>query len=256
MIHETAIIDPSAQLADDIEIGPFSIIGPDVSIDTGCVIHSHVVIKGPCQIGKNNNIYQFCSIGEQPQDLKYKGEKSTLIIGNNNTIREYCTFNRGTVDGNMETRIGSHNLIMAYCHVAHDCIVGDHIVFANAASLSGHVTVGDRSILGGFTSVHQFTEIGSQAFCGLGSVITGDIPPFSMAAGNRAKTIGINKEGLKRKGYSAECIRALHKSFRLLIKSSKTRAEALEELEPLVQEFVDVKYFVDFVVNSKRGIAR
>lgn len=256
MIHETAIIDPTAQIADDVEIGPYSIIGADVIIGSGCVIKSHVVINGPSTFGKNNTIYQFSSLGEAPQDLKFKGERSHLVVGDNNTIREYCTFNRGTSDDKMLTSVGSNNLFMAYCHVAHDCVVGSHSVFANAASIAGHVTVGDMSILGGFTSVHQFTDIGRQAFTGLGSVVTSDIPPFCIAIGNRAKTVSINKEGLKRKGFSTECIRALHKSFRLLIKSTKSRQEALVELEPLINDYAEVKQFVDFVINSKRGIAR
>jgi len=256
MIHSTAIIDPSATIADDVEIGPYSIIGADVVIGSGCVIKSHVIISGPSVFGKNNTVYQFASLGEAPQDLKYKGEKTTLEVGDNNVIREYCTFNRGTVDGNKVTKIGSNNLFMAYCHVAHDCIVGDETVFANAASIAGHVTVGNMAILGGFTSVHQFTEIGRQAFTGLGSVVTADIPPFCIAAGNRAKTVSLNKKGLQRKGFSDDCIRALHKSFRLLLKSKKTRDESLIELAPLIEKYSDVKYFVDFIVNSERGIAR
>lgn len=256
MIHPSAIVDHSAKISADVEIGPFCVIGEDVEIDSGTIIQSHVVIKGPTRIGKNNQIFQFSSIGEAPQDKKYNGEKTSLEIGDNNIIREYCTFNRGTTDGNHKTIIGSQNLFMAYCHVAHDCIVGDETVFANAASLSGHVTVGDKATLGGFTSVHQFTAIGTQAFCGLGSVITRDIPPFSTAAGNRAKTVGINKEGLKRKGFSPEVIKALHRSFRLLLKSSRSRSEALEALKIDIEEHAEVKEFVDFVINSQRGIAK
>ncbi len=256
MIHSTAIIDPSALIADDVEIGPYSIIGADVIIGEGCIIKSHVIINGPSTFGKNNIVYQFSSLGEAPQDLKFKGEKTTLEVGDNNTIREYCTFNRGTGDGNKKTIIGSNNLFMAYCHVAHDCVVGDDTVFANAASIAGHVTVGNMAILGGFTSVHQFTKIGKQAFTGLGSVVTADIPPFCIAAGNRAKTSTLNKKGLQRKGFSDECIRALHKAFRLLLKSKKTREDALIELKPLMAEFSEVNYFVEFIVNSERGIAR
>lgn len=256
MIHETAIIDPSAQIADDVKIGPYSIIGARVEIDSGCDIRSHVVINGPCKIGKNNTIFQFASVGEDPQDKKYAGEESLLVIGDNNTIREYCTFNRGTADDNCITQIGDNNLFLAYCHVAHDCIVGNDTVFANAASLSGHVTVGNMATLGGFTSVHQFTQIGRNAFCGLGSVVTNDVPPFCIAAGNRAKTVTINKEGLKRKGFSAECIRALHKAFRLMLKSKKSREEVLSELVESMNTYPEVKEFVEFIQNSKRGIAR
>ncbi len=255
-IHPSAIIDPSAKLANGVSVGAYSVIHADVVIGDNTWIGPHVVISGPTEIGANNKIFQFSSIGEAPQDKKYAGEDTRLIVGDNNTIREFVTLNRGTADGLGETRIGSHNLLMAYSHVAHDCIVGNHTIFANAASLAGHVVVGDYTTLGGFTSVHQFTQIGAQAFCGLGSVITQDIPPFSSAAGNRAKAFGINKEGLRRKGYSPELIRALHKSFRLLLKSKLSREEAVQELQSLVDEFEEVKVFVDFVLNSQRGIAR
>lgn len=256
MIHPTAIIDPSATLGEGVSVGAYSIIGADVVIGDGCWIGPHVVISGPSIIGEENKFYQFSSIGEAPQDLKYAGETTGLIVGDRNVIREFVTFNRGTVGGIGETRIGSDNLFMAYSHVAHDCIVGNGIVLANAASLAGHVEVGDLAILGGFTSVHQFTQIGTQAFCGLGSVITQDIPPYTMVAGNRARSSGINKEGLKRKGYSAELIRALHKSFRLLLKSKQTRENALLELQPLIEQFPEVEIFIRFVTTSKRGIAR
>jgi UDP-N-acetylglucosamine acyltransferase len=256
MIHPTAIIDSSAQLADDVEVGAYSIIEANVEIGAGCHIGPHVVISGPCKIGRNNRIYQFSSIGEAPQDKKYGGEPTRLEIGDNNVIREYVTLNRGTIEGNGVTIIGSDNLFMAYCHVAHDCVVGSHIVFANAASLSGHVEVGDYTILGGFTSVHQFTLIGTRALCGLGSVVTQDIPPFTIAAGNRARTVGINKVGLKRAGFSSDVIRALHRSYRELIKSNTVNDDALESLQPLYDQFKEVAQLVDFVKNSTRGIAR
>lgn len=255
MIHETAIVDAGALIADGVEIGPYSIIGPGVEIASGTVIGPHVVIMGPCKIGTDNRIFQFSSIGEVPQDKKYNGEPTELIIGDRNVIREYVTLNRGTTHGIGKTVIGNDNLFMAYSHVAHDCIVGSHVIFANAASLAGHVEVGDFAILGGFTLVHQFTQIGSRAFCGLGSIITQDIPPFSSTAGNRARVIGINKEGLKRSGFSPEVIRALHKSFRELLKSRRSKQEVFEMLQPLCEEFPEVEAFVSFVRNSKRGIA-
>ena len=255
MIHATAIIDPSAQLAADVEVGPYSVIGAQVEIGEGTVIGPHVVIMGPCRIGRDNRIFQFASVGEAPQDKKYQGEPTTLEIGDGNVIREYVTLNRGTIDDRGKTVIGSENLFMAYSHVAHDCIVGDHCIFANAASASGHVEVGDYATLGGFTSIHQFTQIGTRAFCGLGSVITQDIPPFSTAAGNRARVIGINKEGLKRKGFSPELIRALHKSFRDLLRSKGSKQDSYKKLEPLCAQFAEVEVFVNFVKNSKRGIA-
>lgn len=255
MIHETAIVDAGARIADDVEIGAYSIVGADVEIASGTVIGPHVVVMGPSSIGHDNRIFQFSSIGEAPQDKKYQGEPTRLQLGDRNVIREFVTLNRGTDEGNGVTVIGSDNLFMAYSHVAHDCIVGNHTVFANAASLSGHVEVGDHAILGGFTSVHQFAQIGSQAFCGLGSVVTQDIPPFSTAAGNRARVVGINKEGLKRKGFSADLIRALHKSFRQLLKSKGPKQAAFDSLQPLCEEYPEVKEFVDFVKKSKRGIA-
>ena len=255
MIHATAVVDASASIAEDVEIGAFSVIGADVEIGAGCVIGPRVVVMGPTRIGRDNRIFQFASVGEAPQDKKYGGEPTSLELGERNVIREYVTLNRGTSDGNGKTVIGSDNLFMAYSHVAHDCIVGSHTIFANAASLSGHVEVGDYAILGGFTSVHQFTRIGVRAFCGLGSVVTQDVPPFSTAAGNRARVIGINKEGLKRHGFSPELIRALHRSFRELLKSKASRQDAIANLQSLCDQHPEVAQFVDFVRNSKRGIA-
>jgi UDP-N-acetylglucosamine acyltransferase len=255
MIHETAIVDAKARIADNVRIGPYSIIGADVEIGVGTVIGPHAVVMGPCKIGCDNRIYQFASVGEAPQDKKYQGEPTWLLVGDRNVIREYVTLNRGTDDGNGKTVIGSDNLFMAYSHVAHDCVVGDHAIFANAASLSGHVEVGNHAVLGGFTSVHQFTQIGSRSFCGLGSVVTQDIPPYSTAAGNRARVIGINKEGLKRKGFSADLIRALHKSFRELLKSKGPKQDTFANLQPLCDKYPEVEEFVNFVKNSKRGIA-
>ncbi len=255
MIHASAVVDASAKIADDVEIGPYSVIGADVEIGAGCVIGPHVVIMGPSRIGRDNRIYQFASIGDDPQDKKYRGERSWLELGERNVIREYVTMNRGTDEGGGKTVIGSDNLFLAYSHIAHDCIVGNHTIFANAASLSGHIEVGDYAILGGFTSVHQFTRIGTGAFCGLGSVITQDIPPFSAAAGNRARVVGINKEGLRRRGFDPELIRALHNSFRELLKSRGSKQDAIEKLKPLCEKYPEVSQFVDFVKNSKRGIA-
>jgi UDP-N-acetylglucosamine acyltransferase len=256
MIHATAIVDERAKLGENVSVGPYSIIGPEVEIGSGTEIGPHVVIQGPSSIGEHNKIFQFSSIGEMPQDKKYNGEPTRLIVGDRNVVREYVTFNRGTAGGVGETVIGSDNLFMAYSHVAHDCVVGNHTVFANAASLAGHVEVGDYVILGGFTTVHQFTQIGCKSLCGQGSVVTQDIPPFSTAAGNRARTIGINKEGLRRKGFSEDLIRALHQSFRELLKSKATKEEAFEKLLPLCEAYPEVLEFVNFIKSSKRGIAR
>jgi len=256
VIHASAIIDPGAQLGKNVTVGAYTVIGADVVIGDDCWIGPHVVINGPTRIGRNNKFFQFSSIGEVPQDKKFAGERTELIIGDGNTIREFVTLNRGTGDGGGRTVIGNGNLLMAYTHVAHDCVVGNNTIFSNAASLAGHVQVGDHATLGGFTSVHQFTRIGAHAFSGLGAVITQDIPPFSIVAGERAKVFGINKEGLKRRGFSAQLISALHKSFRLLLVSKTGREEALEILQPLIDEFPEVAEFAEFVLESKRGIAR
>jgi UDP-N-acetylglucosamine acyltransferase len=256
MIHATAIIDPGAELAADVRVGPYSIIGADVKIGSGTEIGPHVVIRGPTTIGKDNRIFQFSSLGEAPQDLKYAGECTSLEIGDRNSIREFVTMSRGTGDGIGKTILGSDNLIMAYCHIAHDCLVGNHTVFANAASLAGHVEVGDYAILGGFTAVHQYTLVGRKSLCGIGSVVIQDVPPYSTVSGDRARTIGINKEGLRRKGFSPELIRALHRAFRELLKSRINRSEAFERLKPLCEQFPEVEEFVSFIRTSERGIGR
>jgi len=256
MIHQTAIIDPSAKIADDVEIGPYTIIGADVEIDSGTWIGPHVVINGPTKIGKENKIFQFASLGEQPQDLKYRGQPTRLEVGDRNTIREYVTFNRATEEGGGITRIGSDNLFMAYAHVAHDCQVGNHIVQANSASLAGHVEVGDHAILGGFTLVHQFTRIGAHSFSSMGSAVNRDIPPYVIVSGNYANAIGINKEGLKRRGFSTDSIRAIQNAFKLLVRSRKPREEVMMQVKPLAEQFPEVKAFVDFVEASERGIVR
>lgn len=256
MIHEQAIIDPGARLADDVDVGPFSIVGADVVIGSGTRVGPHTIIQGPTSIGSDNRIFSFCSIGEQPQDLKYAGEPTRLEIGDGNTIREYATMNRGTVGGGGVTRVGSNNLFMAYTHLAHDCVVGNNTVFSNAASLAGHVEVGDWVILGGFTSVHQFTHIGEHSFAGLGSVITRDIPPFVTVAGNHARPYGINKNGLKRRDFTPEAIRALHRAYMVLVKARQVSDEARGEVEELVGKFPEVRRFVEFVRSSERGIVR
>ena len=256
MIHQTAIIDPSAKIADDVEIGPYTIIGADVEIDSGTWIGPHVVINGPTRIGKDNKIFQFASLGEQPQDLKYNGQPTRLEVGDRNTIREFVTFNRATEEGGGITRIGSDNLFMAYAHVAHDCQVGNHIVLANSASLAGHVEVGDHAILGGFTLVHQFTRIGAHSFSSMGSAVNRDIPPYVIVSGNYAKAIGINKEGLKRRGFSSDSIRAIQNAFKLLVRSHKPREEVMQQAQSLAEQFPEVRAFVDFVETTERGIVR
>ncbi len=256
MIHSQAIIDPSAKIADDVSIGPFTVIGADVEIDSGTTIASHVVINGPTKIGKDNRIFQFASVGEKPQDLKFKDEPTQLIVGDRNTIREYVTLHRGTPDGNNVTKIGSDNLFMASSHVAHDCIVGDYVIMANATALAGHVVVEDHVILGGYTTVHQFTRIGAHAFTGFSTAIDRDVLPFFTVAGNRARAIGINKEGLKRRGFSTETIRALQEAFKLLIKSSCSHKVALEKVEEIANKDESVRMMLDFLDSSERGWIR
>ena len=256
MIHPQAIIDPSAKIADDVSIGPFSIIGADVEIGAGTWVGPHVVINGPTKIGKDNRIFQFASVGEKPQDLKFDDEPTELIVGDRNTIREYCTLHRGTPGGGNVTRIGSDNLFMVSSHVAHDCIVGNHVILANATAIAGHVIVEDHAILGGYTTVHQFTRIGAHAFTGFSTAIDRDVLPFFTVAGNRARAVGINKEGLKRRGFSAESIRALQEAFKLLIKSSCSHKVALEKVEEIAQRDKDVRMMLDFLDASERGWIR
>ncbi len=256
MIHQTAIIDPAATIADDVEIGAYSIIGADVEIGAGCWIAPHVVINGPTRIGENNKIYSFASVGGAPQDLKYAGEPTELIIGNNNTIRENVTISRGTVDGGNVTSIGDHNLLMAGVHIAHDCIVGSHNIFANSASCAGHVEVGDHAILGGFTLVHQFSKIGSHCFTSMGSIINQDVPPFVVVASHYGKAGGINKVGLKRRGFDDDVIRAIVNAYKLLIRSRKPREQALEDAKELIDKYPEVQMLVDFITTSKRGVVR
>jgi len=256
MIHPQAIVDPSAKIADDVSIGPFSVIGADVEIGSGTTVASHVVINGPTKIGKDNEIFQFASIGEKPQDLKFDNDPTELIVGDRNKIREYVTLHRGTPGGGNVTKIGNDNLLMASVHVAHDCIVGNNIILANATALAGHVVVDDYVILGGYTTVHQFTRIGAHAFTGFSTAIDRDVLPFFTVAGNRARAVGINKEGLKRRGFSPESIRALQEAFKLLIKSSCSHKVALEKVGEIAQHDDNVRMMVDFLDASERGWIR
>jgi len=256
VIHETAIIDESAVIADDVNIGPYSIVSAEVEIGPGTVIGPHVVIRGPSRIGSDNRIFQFASIGEDPQDLKYHGEKSRLEIGDRNTIRECVTMHRGTEEDNNITQIGNDNLFMAYVHIAHDCIIGNNIIFANNATLAGHVVVEDFAILGGFTAVHQFTRLGSYCFTGFATALDRDVLPYFTVAGNRAKARGINKEGLVRKGFRPETIRALQDTYKILVKSKGTLKEKLERVTEIAQSHAEVQQVMDFLANSERGWTR
>jgi UDP-N-acetylglucosamine acyltransferase len=255
-VHPTAIVDPAAQVAPDAEIGPYAIIGPDVEISPGCRIGPHTVVTGHTRIGANCVIAQFASIGEAPQDKKYAGEPTRLDIGANNTIREFCTLNRGTAPGGGVTRIGDGNWIMAYVHVAHDCRIGSRSVFANNAQLAGHVHVGDDVILGGFTVVHQFCRIGAHAITGLGTIVLQDVPPYVKASGNPASPYGINAEGLRRRGFSPEAIIALKRAYRTLYRAGLSLDEAKRELTERARAAPELAPLLAFVAAPGRGIIR
>lgn len=255
MIHPQAAVDPRAELADDVSVGAFAVIGADVRIDSGTTIGPHAVIEGPTRIGKDNRIYQFVSLGAAPQDKKYRGEATELIIGDRNLIREYCTFNRGTVQDLGYTKIGDDNWIMAYVHLAHDCVVGDHTIFANGATLAGHVTIEDYAILGGFSLIHQFVRIGAYAFTGMGSAVSRDVPPYVTASGNLAKPHGLNAEGLRRNGFSAEQIARLRRAYKTLYRAGLRLEEAVEALSEDV-EHPEIARLLRFLEGSKRSIIR
>ncbi|WKJ92052.1 acyl-ACP--UDP-N-acetylglucosamine O-acyltransferase [Methylomonas montana] len=256
MIDPRAVVHINAELADDVKVGPFSIIGPDVQIDSGTEIGPHVVIKGPTAIGKDNTIYQFTSIGEDPQDKKYADEITRLEIGDRNVIREFCTMHRGTQQDQGLTLIGSDNLFMAYTHVAHDCVIGDNVIMANGASIAGHVHLGDHSILGGFTLVHQFTQIGEYSFSAMGSAITQDIPPYVMVGGRPTRPHGINSVGMERNGVPPEVIRQIRKAYKILYKNNLRLEDAIEEMEDMAGESNELSNMVSFLRNVTRGILR
>jgi UDP-N-acetylglucosamine acyltransferase len=256
VIDPRAIIDPSAKLGADVSVGPWSIVGPDVEIGDGSIIESHVVVKGPTVIGKNNRIYQFSSVGEGTPDLKYQGEPTRLVIGDNNVIREGVTIHRGTVQDRSETTIGNDNLLMAYVHVGHDSVIGNNCVLVNNAALAGHVHVDDWAILGGFTLIHQFCRIGAHCFTGMGSAIGKDVPAYVMVTGNPASAKSINMEGLRRRGYTKEEIATVNKAFKLVYRRGLTVDEAVAELTALAQNCSAVQPMIDSLQVSTRGIVR
>lgn len=256
MIDPRAIVHINAELAPDVKVGPFSIIGADVQIDSGTEIGPHVVINGPTNIGKDNVIYQFASIGEDPQDKKYADEITRLDIGDRNIIREFCTMHRGTLQDQGVTRVGNDNLFMAYTHVAHDCEVGNHVIMANGASIAGHVHLDDHAILGGFTLVHQFTQIGEFSFAAMGSAITQDIPPYVMVGGRPTRPHGINSVGMERNGKSPEVIRQIRKAYKILYKNNLRLEDAIEEMEDMAGESNELSNMVSFLRNVTRGILR
>jgi len=256
-IKETAVVSPEAQLAPDVVVGPYAVIGANVTIGAGTVIGPHVRIEGPATIGERNRFVGHASIGTDPQDLKFKGEKTELRIGDDNVVREFVTINRGTVGGGGITTIDSGNFFMAYAHVAHDCHVGSNTVFANNATLAGHVDVGDFATIGAFSAVHQFCHVGDHAFIGGGSICTQDVLPFVKTVGNRpAKTYGINTIGLERKGFSKETIEALQRAYRILVRSKLKLTDAIDRIEAELGHVPEAKYFAEFVRAAKRGVIR
>ena len=256
MIHPSAIIDSNAKLASDVSVGPWSYIGPGVSIDSGTKIESHVVIKGPTTIGKDNHIYQFSSVGEDTPDLKYKGEPTRLVIGDRNIIREGVTLHRGTVQDRSETTIGNDNLLMAYVHIGHDSIIGNHCILVNNTALAGHVRVDDWAILAGFTLVHQFCSIGAHAFTGMGSAISKDVPAYVLVTGAPAEARNINAEGLKRRGFSKDELSALSKAYKTIYRRGLTIEQVIVQLEEQAQECDKVQPMLESLRRSTRGIVR
>lgn len=256
MIHPTAIVEEGARIHESVEIGPYAVIGPHVSIDAGTRIGAHAVIEGWTEIGRDNRIFQFASVGAEPQDLKFHGEQSILRIGDRNSIREFVTMHRGTEDGGGETLVGSDNLFMAYAHVAHDCVIGNRVILANGATLGGHVRVDDWAILGGLSAVHQFTRIGCHAMISGGSMVAQDIAPYIIAQGDRAKAAGINLVGLKRRNFSEEVLRDIKQAYKLMFRSNLRQEEALERITAEISDAPEIRAFVDFIRASERGVAR
>ncbi len=256
MIDERAVVDPGAQLAPDVSVGPFSVIGPDVIIGAGSRIGPHVVIQGPTRIGRNNQIFQFASVGEAPQDLKYAGEPTRLEIGDNNVIREFATLSRGTTQDHGVTRVGNHCLLMAYTHVAHDCQLGDHVIMSNAASLGGHVRIGDWAILGGFAMVHQFCRVGAHAFLGMGAAVSKDVPPYLLVAGNPARPHGVNSKGLSRRGFDEGQMKAIRHAYRLLFRHGMRLQDAVAEVTRLASDERALVPFVEFFADNERSLVR
>jgi len=255
-VHATALVDPAAEVADGVEIGPFSIIGPKVRIGAGSWIGPHVVITGRTTIGCNTRIFQFASLGEEPQDKKYGGEDTELIIGDNNTIREMCTFSRGTIQGGGKTSIGHNNWIMACVHIAHDCILGDNIIMANNTSLAGHVTVGDWAILSGYSLIHQFCSVGEHSLTSFASFVNQSIPPYVTVSGEKAKAKGINTEGLRRRGFTPEQIQQVRRAYKVLYRSGNTLEEARDELVRMARNSSEIQPLVDFLNSSEKSMIR
>ena len=257
LIHPTAIIDSSAKFAPDVKIGPYSVIGPNVTIGAGTQLHSHVVVGGYTRIGENNEIFQFASVGEVCQDLKYQGEETWLEIGNNNKIREHCSLHRGTVQDRGLTKIGDNNLLMVNTHIAHDCVIGDNNIFANNVGIAGHVRVGNFVVVGGNSGIHQFCKIDSYSMVGGASLILKDVPAYVMVSGNPAHAFGMNVEGMRRKGWSKNTIQGLREAFKLIYKENLTTAQAIEKINvDILPEVSEVQLLINSLLESKRGIVR
>jgi len=256
VIDPLAKVDPSARIAEDVEIGPWTLIGPNVEIGAGTRIDAHVIVKGPTRIGKNNRVFSFAIVGEDTPDMKYKGEPTRLVIGDNNTIREGVTIHRGTVQDRSETTIGDNNLIMAYAHIGHDSVIGNNCILVNNTSLAGHVHVGDWAILSGYTMVHQYCHIGEHAFSGATTFISKDVPPFVLVNGNPAEAKGINVEGLKRRGFDSDTLNALRRAYKIIYRQGLTVEDALTQLDELSASYPAVRALAESVRNSTRGIVR
>ena len=255
-VHPTAIVDARAEIDSDVQIGPYCVIGAGVRIGKGCRVHSHAVISGRTTLGEGNVVFPFASIGDTPQDLKYKGEPSELLIGNRNTIREYVSLNPGTTGGGMVTRVGDQNLLMMQCHIAHDCLLGDRNVVANGATLGGHVVIEDFVIVGGLVGIHQFVRIGTGAIVGAGSMVSKDVPPYCNATGDRAKLHGLNLEGLKRRGFDRTVIALLRKAYRIVFQSALRTEDALKKIREELPSIPEIEKFVSFIAQSGRGVCR
>jgi UDP-N-acetylglucosamine acyltransferase len=255
-VHPTAIVDARAEIDGDVQIGPYCVIGAGVRIGKGCRVHSHAVISGRTTLGEGNVVFPFASIGDTPQDLKYKGEPSELLIGNRNTIREYVSLNPGTTGGGMVTRVGDQNLLMMQCHIAHDCLLGDRNVVANGATLGGHVVIEDFVIVGGLVGIHQFVRIGTGAILGAGSMVSKDVPPYCNATGDRAKLHGLNLEGLKRRGFDKTVIALLRKAYRIVFQSALRTEDALKKIREELPAIPEIEKFASFIAQSGRGVCR
>lgn len=259
-IHPTAVVDPKAELAEGVIINPYAMIGPDVKIGKNTIIGAHTIIEGIVEIGEGNKIHNFVSIGKPPQDIKYAGEPTKVIIGNNNTIREYASIHRATTKGDWKTEIGSNNFIMAYSHIAHDCKIGNNVIMANNASLAGHVVISDHAVLGGLVGIHQFVRVGESAFIGAGTLTSLDILPYSLVAGkgagNRAKLFGLNIVGLKRRGFSKETIEIIKKAYYILFQSKLLLKNAIEKVRSELGQYPEIEKLLNFIETTKRGICR